>query len=147
MNRDVAYKRKQYLVDRPYQLKFVSRVLMGVLLIAVLSGLVSSAIIWRNMYQPEMSHEHIVTALLAVTMTLLVELLVSIPIVFVLGIQQSHRVVGPVARLKRMIEAIGDGDFSQRITLRHGDTLEDLAKSINQMVEKLQQRFPSPPRS
>ncbi|MBI4597531.1 MAG: HAMP domain-containing protein [Candidatus Omnitrophica bacterium] len=147
LNRAAVYQRRQYLVDRPYQLRFVSRVLMGVLLIAVVSGFVTSTILWRNMYQPELLREHVVVGLLAVTMTLLVELLVSIPIIFVLGIQQSHRVIGPMSRLKRTLEAIGNGDLSQRITLRQGDALEDLAKSINQMAEKLQQRFPTSPSS
>ena len=138
--RDTAYKRRQYLVDRTYQFQFVFRVLMVVLTVAILSGLTSSAIIWHNMYQPELSQEHLVAALLAVTMTLLVELLIAIPLVFTLGIKQSHRVVGPIARIKQTLEAIGQGDFSQRIRLRHGDMLEDLANTINQMAENLQQR-------
>ena len=50
-------------------------------------------------------------------------------------------------RLKRMLEAIGQGDFSQRITLRKGDALEDLAAAINRMAESLQQHSPRPPRS
>ena len=140
------YKRKQYLVDRGYQLRFVTRVFVVVLLIAVVSSLISTALLWMNMYQPDLeTYTPLIASLVAVATTLLFELLLAIPIVFFLGIRQSHRIVGPMNRLKRTLETIGSGDFSQRITLRQGDALEDLAKSINQMAESLGRRFPRSP--
>ena len=145
MNAERPYKRKQYLVDRGYQLRFVTRVFMVVLAVAVASSLLSTGLLLKFMYRPELdSHTPLIAALIAVAMTLTFELLLAIPIVFVLGIQQSHRVVGPMNRIKRTLEAIGTGDFSQRITLRQGDALEDFAKSINRMAESLQQRFSRP---
>ena len=141
MNSQRPYKRKQYLVDRSYQLRFVTRVFVVVLLVAVISSLISTGLIWKTMYQPELeSHTPLIAALVAVATTLLFELLLAIPIVFYLGIRQSHRIVGPINRLKKSLEAIGNGDFSQRITLRQGDALEGLAKSVNQMAESLLRR-------
>ena len=137
----VPFKRRQYLVDRPYQLRFVTRLFMGVLGIAVASSLIASVILWRQLYTPELgTNAPLVTGLVAVSATLLVELLLSIPLIFFLGIRQSHRVVGPMKRIKATLQAIGDGDFSQRITLRKGDALEDTAEAINKMAESLQQR-------
>jgi methyl-accepting chemotaxis protein len=144
MSPEPPYKRRQYLVDRGYQLRFVSRVFLVVLLVAVVSSLISTAMLWVNMYRPDLeSHTPLIASLIAVATTLLIELLLAIPIVFYLGIRQSHRIVGPMSRIKKMLEAIGTGDFSQRITLRQGDALEDLAKSLNLMAEALQQRFPN----
>ena len=141
------YKRKQYLVDPAYQIRFVTRVFMVVLAVAVVSSLISTGLLWRNMYRPDEMElrSTLIASLIAVATTLLIELLLSIPIVFFLGIRQSHRIVGPMNRLKKTIEAISQGDFSQRIILRQGDALEDLAKTINRMAESLQQRFPRPP--
>ena len=145
MGAEPPYKRKQYLVDPAYQLRFVSRVFLVVLAVAVVSSIVSTVLIWKNMYRTDLeSQTPLIASLIAVATTLLIELLLAIPIVFFLGIRQSHRVVGPMNRLKRMLEAIGTGDFSQRISLRQGDALEDLAKSINQMAENLQRRFGRP---
>jgi methyl-accepting chemotaxis protein len=142
------YKRRQYLVDPAYQLRFVTRIFMVVMAVAVTSSLLASALLWNNLFSPDLQRQtSIVTALIAVATTLLVELLLAIPLVFYLGIHQSHRIVGPMNRLKRTLEAIGNGDFSQRITLRKGDLLEDLAQSINQMAEHLQQRTAPPPGS
>ena len=141
MSQPPTYKRTIYLVDRAYQLRFVTRLFMGVLGIAVASSLIASGLLWQQLYTPELGTTGpLVTGLVAVSATLLVELLLSIPLIFYVGIRQSHRVVGPMKRMKAALEAIGRGDFSQRLVLRQGDTLEDLAESINKMAEALQQR-------
>ena len=148
MNGELPYRRKQYLVDRGYQLRFVTRVFVVVLVVAVVSSLISTGLLWANMYRADLEQQAtLIAALIAVATTLLVELLISIPLVYFLGIRQSHRVVGPVNRIKRVLEAIGVGDFSQRIVLRRGDALEGLAKSINQMADNLQRRLPKSPGS
>lgn len=143
MSPETPYVRKQYLVDRAYQIRFVTRVFMVVLAVAVVSSLLSTMLIWFNMYQPDLNAQiPMISSLIAVAATLLIELLLAIPIVFFLGIRQSHRIVGPINRIKRTLEAIGNGDFSQRIVLRQGDALEDMAKSINVMCENLARRYP-----
>ena len=139
-------KRTQYLVDPGYQLRFVTRLFLAVMLVAILSALLASSILWRMMYVAEEgSHLTLIACLITVSITLLFELLLAIPIVFYLGIRQSHRVVGPMERLKHTLDAIGQGDFSQRIGLRKGDALEELAAAINRMAERLEQRFPRSP--
>lgn len=143
MSAEAPYKRKQYLVDRDYQLRFVTRMFMIVLAVAATSSLVATGLLWRYMYQPDVSQQTLIYCFISVALTLLVELLLSIPIVLFVGIRQSHRIVGPLNRIKRTLEAIGGGDFSQRIVLRQGDALEDLAKAINQMAEALQRRSSS----
>ena len=147
MSLERPYQRKQYLVDRGYQIRFVTRIFMVVLTVAVVSSLIATYVLYQNMYRPDLPQQNLITSLIAIAITLLIELLLAIPVVFILGIRQSHRIVGPMNRLKRTIEAIGSGDFSQRIMLRQGDALEDLAKSINQMAESLQRRFPQAPSS
>ncbi len=147
MSPEPPYKRKQYLVDRDYQLRFVTRLFMAVLAVAAISSLVATGLLSVYMYQPELPQQTMIYCSIAIALTLLVELLISIPVVWFLGIRQSHRIVGPMNRIKRMLEAVGAGDFSQRITLRKGDALEDLATSINQMVETLGRRYPKAPGS
>lgn len=142
MSPEQPYKRKQYLVDRDYQLRFVTRLFMAVLAVAAVSSLVATGLLSVSLYQPDLPQQTMIYCFVAVALTLLVELLISIPVIWVLGIRQSHRIVGPMSRIKRMLEAIGTGDFSQRITLRQGDALEDLGKSLNRMCESLQQRYP-----
>jgi nitrate/nitrite-specific signal transduction histidine kinase len=134
------------LVDRPYQLRFVTRLFLVLLAIAISSSLIAMAILWTNMYQPDIERQvHIISAFIGVAATLLIELLIAIPIVYYLGIRQSHQVVGPLKRMDRALETIGSGDFSPRLVLREGDVLEGLANSINRMAENLQKRYPKSP--
>jgi len=141
MSEQPKYIRRQYLVDRAYQLQFVTRVFIAIFGIAVISSGIASIMLWFNMYRANSGEQtHLIVAFIAVSITLIVELLVSIPIAYYFGIRQSHRVVGPMIRLKRTLEVIGQGDYSQRITLRKGDALIELANQINKMAENLENR-------
>lgn len=141
----IPYKRKQFLVDHAYQLKFATHIFLIVFAVAISGTLVASALIQANMYRPDLGEQsYTIVALIAIATTLIVQLLLAIPLVLYLGIRQSHRVIGPMKRMIKMLAAIGQGNFSQHITLREGDALEDIAKSINQMAEDLQKRFGPP---
>jgi nitrate/nitrite-specific signal transduction histidine kinase len=74
---------------------------------------------------------------------MLIELMLAAPLVYYLGLRQSHQVVGPLRRITRMLGAVGSGDFSQRIVVRHNDVLGMVANSINRMAERLQKRHGS----
>lgn len=52
----------------------------------------------------------------------------------------SHKIGGPLFRLGKSVEAIGDGDLQLRVTLRHGDQLREFAGQLNQMVLNLNGR-------
>jgi nitrate/nitrite-specific signal transduction histidine kinase len=111
--------------------------------VAIVSRPIALAILWNLLYRPELQHQAFFSAaLIGVAVTLITELLISIPIVYYLGIRQSHQVVGPLRRIIRVAEAIGSGDFSQRVDLRLDDVLKDLTNSINRMAENLQKRYP-----
>ena len=137
-----TYRRTQYWVDRDYQIRFMTRMFVAIFLVAVISAGIAMAILMKNMYRPELEQQiHLIAGCIGVAVALLVELLVSIPIVYYLGLRQSHTIVGPLKRIARMLEAVGAGDFSQRITLRKGDALEDMADALNKMAEALAQRY------
>ena len=140
------FKRKRRLVDTNYQLRFTTWLFATVLAVVVATSvLIALGVLWVNLYQPEVGRQAaFAAAWIAVATTLLIELLLAIPIVFYLGIRQSHHVVGPTNQIKRVLDAIGRGDFSQRVTLRKGDVLTELADAINQMAETLQHRFSKP---
>ena len=138
-----AYRRKEYLVDRGYQLQFATRLFAVVFAVAVISALICATLLWKYTRAHGRPSDIIfITSLVAIAATLLIELLLAIPLIFFLGVRQSHRLIGPMKRLKATLEAIGKGDFSQRITLRPGDALEDLGRAINRMAQHLERRFP-----
>ena len=50
----------------------------------------------------------------------------------------SRRITRPIAEISNAAERISQTDFSQPLTIRTGDELEDLSHNINDMAEKLQ---------
>lgn len=61
--------------------------------------------------------------------------------VFVVASFLSHRIVGPIFAIKRSLEFIGRGNFSEaRVTLRSDDEFQDVASLVNQTVDQLEKR-------
>ncbi len=60
--------------------------------------------------------------------------------VIVLGFYIAHRITKPIFSLVRTSEVIANGDLSQRTGIRSEDEIGTLAKSFDEMTERLQQR-------
>ncbi len=56
----------------------------------------------------------------------------------------THKYYGPLISINRFLEGIAKGDYSQRVVIRKGDELQDLADHLNQMAESLQKRHGVP---
>ncbi|MBU0498897.1 MAG: HAMP domain-containing protein [Gammaproteobacteria bacterium] len=48
----------------------------------------------------------------------------------------THRLAGPLHHIKRQIRQFGEGDWSGRVHLRHGDELQELAELINLTADR-----------
>jgi nitrogen fixation/metabolism regulation signal transduction histidine kinase len=57
-----------------------------------------------------------------------------------LGLTLSHRVAGPIYRLKKSMKQVEDGDRNVRIHLRQRDQLTDVAERFNRMVDAVEER-------
>ena len=55
-----------------------------------------------------------------------------------LAVRLGQGVIRPVARVSRLIERIGRGEFGARAELREQDPLRDLQQALNQMAERLE---------
>lgn len=49
----------------------------------------------------------------------------------------SNKIAGPIYRLEKSFESIGDGDLSLRIKFRKGDAVNGLAEGVNSVSESL----------
>lgn len=56
------------------------------------------------------------------------------------GIVFTHKVAGPIFKMKRLIRQVGSGKLVLRERLRKGDELQDFFETFEQMVEQLRQR-------
>lgn len=67
-------------------------------------------------------------------------LLAIVQLVF-LTIFFSHKIAGPVFRIELACKRVIDGDYQEKINLRDGDKMRNLATLFNQMVEKTRERL------
>lgn len=71
----------------------------------------------------------------------LVSVVVVVGILFIYdAIKLSHRVVGPLYRVRKTIQAITDGEEMTLVKLRDGDLLQELKDDLNVMLKTLEQR-------
>ena len=72
-------------------------------------------------------------------------LIIIMPIVFVvlavMVIFISHRIAGPLYRLKQFMEKIENGDYSVTLKFRKNDAIHDVADSFNRMVAGIRHKF------
>jgi signal transduction histidine kinase len=69
---------------------------------------------------------------------LIVNSFIYTALVAVVSVYISHKIAGPVFKLKKQIrEIIDSGDTNKKIFLRKGDELNDLAAVINELLEKV----------
>jgi methyl-accepting chemotaxis protein len=70
-------------------------------------------------------------------LTLLVGGLLLVLLLGLSGIVITHKVVGPVFKMKRLLRTVGKGNLDIRERLRKGDELEDLFAVFMEMVDSL----------
>lgn len=63
----------------------------------------------------------------------------GLAVAIIAGIILARRMLVPIEALHAGAERLGDGDFSQRIAVRTGDELEQLAQQFNSMAGQLQE--------
>lgn len=62
---------------------------------------------------------------------------VAILVFFVLGFYFSHKVAGPLYRMRKSLQDMAANNTLVPITFRQGDYFQDVKDSFNQLVEKL----------
>ncbi len=58
-----------------------------------------------------------------------------------MGVIYSHRVSGPLFKLKKHVKNLGTGRFEEKIQFRKNDAVQDLTVSLNQMVDGYRERI------
>lgn len=135
-------KRVRFLSEQDGELHFpyVRWILTIVFVLAALLFLLGFLLFSRGAVNLESPGNFII--IVTVSGVLFLELALAIPLGLYIGYRINSSVLGPFTRIKRTLKAIGEGDFSQRITLRDDDVLKSIAEAISEMAEELERRFP-----
>jgi len=75
----------------------------------------------------------------AIVTNLIFFLLAAVGVTF-LGILYSHRIAGPLFKVKQYAAALGEGRFDARVRFRKNDAIHTLSSVLNEMAEACQDR-------
>ncbi len=137
-----SIKRKHLFINKNFQTRFILKFILilffsgaisiGLTLFYTRDTLTSSFINSKLMIQntstailPQVLYTTLITTVLIGLIVILVTLLIS------------HKIAGPMFRFKKDIDNISQGDLKARISIREGDQFQELAISLNKMIESL----------
>ncbi len=131
----MKYKRRNYFIDRKFQSKFIFKFC---LLTALTSILTAALIIYLSRTSTTVAIENtkVVVKTTAdfilpiVVNTFILVFFASAIAVMLLTIFTSHKIAGPLYRIKKEIEAFTAGDLKRTFQIRGTDQLQDLASSL-----------------
>ncbi|MEK7851736.1 MAG: hypothetical protein AAB275_07610 [Deltaproteobacteria bacterium] len=133
-------------IQRRYQLRFITYFCGSILAVGLLSILILylytySEIGGTSYYQALLTvkglKQHITHAMMFTGGIVIILASAATLTITLIG---SHKIAGPIYRLERSLEAIGNGNLSQKIKFRENDAIRELADNINKTTESLNEK-------
>jgi len=139
-------RRRKILIDKRFQFRFA---LAGALYIGVIAICLSLPFVpllntmralleGEPTYLVELVHRQENLAIL--TFILCTVWLAAAWVLF--AIHRSHKVAGPVYKLKMFMNGMTVDKLNDRVTLRNGDELKPLAQALNNMLDRIEKGSP-----
>jgi len=134
--------RRRYLVKPGYQLRLALTLFTYIIAYSIILGFIMFYPLYREIYAVANVEEQARAS--AVALYLHKRVWLGMFVVAVLAamhaVLSSHRIVGPIERFEKMIEAFTKGDYSRRIRIRKKDEMKELEYLINNLAESLEKR-------
>ena len=142
---NTTYKRRNYFIDKKFQLMFMMRFSVLVLI----GGMLTIAFIYLLGMQSKtvaiQNSRVIVKTTADFILPLLIQAVIAVTIIVgittgILTLLVSHKISGPLYRFKKVLEALEQGDFSSEFHIRSADQFHELADEINGMIRNTKQK-------
>ena len=137
----MKYKRSNILINRKFQFKFAFFVCTWIFVLSMVYPIIIYNLFeFFLRYVPNTSPEmmmRIRDVQSQVIFLLALLQLVFIAVTFLISIFLSHRIAGPLYKLRKSMEEISRGNFEMRITFRKNDHFGELQDTFNEMAEHL----------
>ena len=138
MEKVAKNRRRNYFIDRGFQSKFIVKFCALVILASILIG---TLIYFFNRQTITVALENLKVVAMTTSdfifpamfgIIIVVTLLIGV-ITIAVTLLTSHKIAGPLYRLKAELEKMRGGDFSSDIHIRTKDQLQKLASEFNDM--------------
>jgi len=135
-----ASRKEMMPLKRP-QMKIVLLVGCVLLLTCIVVSLLQTYFLLTSLRQRALIQGEIPNEVWLITcLVALITLLVMMPVFMFIAVWVSYRILGPVRRVAREMESVGEGRIGGGFALRAGDDLAFLAASLGAMKEGLARR-------
>ena len=135
-----VFRRKQFLVKRGMQFRYIGMIFALASLASIVTGYTVFATGWTLLGEKLASvypQGRLIYVFKAANIALIRNLLFISPLIFIMGVLFSHKIAGPVYRIEKSLYEISKGNLALKVKLRRGDELWDMANIINDMTEAI----------
>jgi methyl-accepting chemotaxis protein len=142
----MLYKRARILINRKFQLKFAFFVCSWIFALSMVYPIIIYNIfeyflrIFSTGQHLTLTVDRVKIIENQILMVLGVVQLLFLGVTFILTIFLSHRIAGPVYKLRRALDEVSGGNFDQRLTFRKNDHFLELQDTFNDMIQRLSVR-------
>ena len=137
------FKRTHYIVDKNIQYRYVGLLLFYTVIFFILATLTVYFGGWRQLIE-KMSNVYPQARLVEIFNNIYLRLLIGFFLLSIIAVISavlvSHKIAGPLVRIKRALAGMIAGDYDFSVKLRKGDQLQDVADQINTLAEKLKKK-------
>ncbi len=137
------YRRRKYLINRSVQPRYMCMVALFICIISLITGWTVYSNTWymiteRIQGEPELAHILADLNQMLFTRIALV-ILAGVCVAVVITMFISHRVAGPIFRINKTLEELGEGTLPRKIKLRQRDEFKELSSAVNSVIEKAEE--------
>lgn len=137
-DKKVFYKRKQYIVDKPFQFRYLFQILMTIFIAVIVVSFTIFYIVWDKIikeffYIPDAAKK-ISNIFISTSEVLIIPIVILLVIFSIAAIFFSHKIAGPIYRVEKIAEELKKGNLNIDIRFRKGDELHHLADTLNHMI-------------
>ena len=140
------YKRRIYFIEKSFQAKFILKfcalvVLGGFLTIGLLYFLAmqSTTVSVVNSRVVVRTTANFILPILIQTVAIVMVIVGLATVAVTLFV--SHKIAGPLYRIRKVMQELEGGDFSHDFHIRHLDQLQDLADAFNNSIQKIREKI------
>lgn len=139
-------KRKNYMIKKKFQINFLSKFLILLLLESILivglfmfiSNDTLTTGYMDSVLRVERTQEFFLARYTLLALIVVVGIAIAGLIVFTL---LSHRIAGPLYRFEKVLEQVEAGDLRTRVKLRGTDQIVDVERALNVLISSMDKRM------
>ncbi|MEW6517500.1 MAG: HAMP domain-containing protein [candidate division FCPU426 bacterium] len=131
----MKWRRRNFLINKDFQLRFIIRTLFGILIMALFVAFTAYYTTWVRImdqfYNIPPVASQFAPLFFSVNRTLVFLLFLFLLVAALLSVFISHTIAGPMYRFEQTLKALREGDLTQHIELRRSDEFTSMVDLFN----------------